>query len=52
MTMRKVRMDVRFDNQVCVVTGSARGIGYAVAEILVDSGAKVAMVDILADRLA
>ena len=45
-------MDVRFDNQVCVVTGSARGIGYAVAEILVDSGAKVAMVDILADRLA
>ena len=44
-------MEVRFDNQVCVVTGSARGIGYAIAEILVDSGARVAMVDILEDRL-
>jgi NAD(P)-dependent dehydrogenase (short-subunit alcohol dehydrogenase family) len=45
-------MDVRFDNKVCVVTGSARGIGYAIADLLLDSGAKVAMVDILADRLA
>jgi NAD(P)-dependent dehydrogenase (short-subunit alcohol dehydrogenase family) len=45
-------MDVRFDNQVCVVTGSARGIGFAIAEALVDSGARVAMVDITANRLA
>lgn len=45
-------MDVRFDSQVCVVTGSARGIGLATAELLVDSGATVAMVDVQADRLA
>ena len=44
-------MDIRFDDKVVIVTGSARGIGYATAEILADSGAKVAMVDILADRL-
>jgi 3-oxoacyl-[acyl-carrier protein] reductase len=44
-------MDIRFDNKVVVVTGSARGIGYATAEILADSGAKVAMVDILAEQL-
>ncbi len=44
-------MDVRFDGQVCLVTGSARGIGYATAELLVDSGAAVAMVDVAADRL-
>jgi NAD(P)-dependent dehydrogenase (short-subunit alcohol dehydrogenase family) len=45
-------MDIRFDGQVAIVTGSARGIGFKVAEILVESGAKVAMFDILADRLA
>ena len=45
-------MEIRFDNQVVVVTGSARGIGYAIADILVQSGAKVAMVDILEERLA
>jgi NAD(P)-dependent dehydrogenase (short-subunit alcohol dehydrogenase family) len=44
-------MDLRFDDKVVVVTGSARGIGYATAEILADSGAKVAMVDVLADQL-
>ncbi|MGV1007421.1 MAG: SDR family NAD(P)-dependent oxidoreductase [Dermatophilaceae bacterium] len=45
-------MDVRFDGQVALVTGSARGIGFAVAEQLVDSGATVAMVDVLGERLA
>jgi len=44
-------VEIRFDNQVAVITGSARGIGYAIAEILVDSGARVAMVDILEERL-
>lgn len=45
-------MEVRFDNKVCVVTGSARGIGAVIADILVSSGARVAMVDIMEDRLA
>ena len=45
-------MEIRFDNQVAVVTGSARGIGYQIADILVSSGARVAMVDVLEDRLA
>ncbi len=45
-------MDVRFDGQVCLVTGAARGIGFATAQLLVESGASVAMVDILGDRLA
>jgi len=44
-------MDLRFDGRTAIVTGSARGIGFKVAELMVDSGAKVAMVDILADRL-
>ena len=35
---------------VCVVTGAAGGIGSAVAEALVDAGARVALVDISADR--
>lgn len=49
---RGTPMDVRFDGQVALVTGSARGIGFATAELLVDSGATVAMVDVLTDRLA
>jgi NAD(P)-dependent dehydrogenase (short-subunit alcohol dehydrogenase family) len=44
-------MDVRFDGKVCVVTGSARGIGYATSDLLVDSGAKVAMIDVQTERL-
>ncbi|MCJ7654965.1 MAG: glucose 1-dehydrogenase [Dehalococcoidia bacterium] len=45
-------MDIRFDDKVAIVTGAARGIGFACAEILADSGAKVALVDILGERLA
>lgn len=44
-------MDIRFDNQVVVITGSARGIGFATAKMALESGAKVARVDILEDRL-
>lgn len=45
-------MNIRFDDKVAVVTGAARGIGFSCAELMAESGAKVAMVDILGDRLA
>jgi NAD(P)-dependent dehydrogenase (short-subunit alcohol dehydrogenase family) len=42
-------MDVRFDGKTVVVTGGARGIGFACAEMLSRSGARVVLVDVLAD---
>ena len=44
-------MNIRFDGKTAIVTGSARGIGYACADLMAESGAKVAMLDILGDRL-
>lgn len=41
-------MDLRFDEKVVVITGGSQGIGYACAELMLDSGAAVAIV---ADRL-
>ena len=38
-------MDLRLDNKVAVVTGAASGIGLACAELLAESGARVALVD-------
>jgi NAD(P)-dependent dehydrogenase (short-subunit alcohol dehydrogenase family) len=37
---------VRFQNKVCVVTGAASGIGYAIARALADEGGKVAALDL------
>ena len=45
-------MDIRFDNKVAIVTGGAGDIGLACAELFVDSGARVALVDNQPDRLA
>ena len=44
-------MDIRFDGKIAVVTGGANGIGFACAEKLVESGAKVALVGSRLERL-
>jgi len=45
-------VEIRFDGKSAVVTGAARGIGFACAELMAESGAKLALVDILAEPLA
>ena len=40
----------RLDGRTVIVTGGARGIGYAVAELCLHAGAEVAIVDILAEQ--
>lgn len=42
---------MNLQNQVCVVTGAARGIGLAVVKALLQRGAKVALLDVDADAL-
>lgn len=44
-------MDIRFDDKTVVVTGGARGIGYACVKKMIESGAKVAVVDIVQENL-
>jgi 3-oxoacyl-[acyl-carrier protein] reductase len=39
-------MKVNLDGKVAVITGAARGIGYAIAEAMADNGAQVIMADI------
>ena len=40
------------EGRVCIVTGAARGIGRAIAESLLDGGAKVCIADLNADQAA
>jgi 2-hydroxycyclohexanecarboxyl-CoA dehydrogenase len=39
-------MDLRLDGKVALVTGSAQGIGFAVASVFAESGASVALLDV------
>jgi 3-oxoacyl-[acyl-carrier protein] reductase len=45
-------MEIRFDNQIVVVTGAARGIGGGIAEAFAALGAKVWACDVLPAELA
>ena len=47
-----VREPINYEGKVCVVTGAANGIGMGFAEGVAKRGAKVVLVDILADDLA
>jgi meso-butanediol dehydrogenase/(S,S)-butanediol dehydrogenase/diacetyl reductase len=42
----------RVSDRVCIVTGAAQGIGRAIAEALLDEGAKVCLADINGDKVA
>ena len=45
-------MGNRLENRVSIVTGAARGMGYAIAKALYDEGARVAIVDIDAEAVS
>ncbi len=40
------RIQVRLDGKVGLVTGAGRGIGYAIASVLAEAGAHVALIDV------
>lgn len=43
-------MELKFEGKVAIVTGGARGIGYAAATLFAQGGAKVALVDVNGER--
>ena len=49
--MSEYEIDFRLEGRVAVVTGSAQGIGQAVAAGMAHAGADVALIDLHADRL-
>jgi len=46
-----INMNIRFDKKVAVITGGGSGIGFGCAEMLVDSGAKVAILELRTNLL-
>src|SRR5258705_775551 len=46
---RGLTMTKRFEGRVAIITGSAKGIGRALAERFADEGAALALADVLAD---
>ena len=41
---------LRLENKVCFITGGARGVGYATAEVFIQQGAQVIITDINAEQ--
>ena len=48
----KSRISTDLSGQVAIVTGAARGLGQLISEVLAESGAKVACVDVEAEMLS
>ena len=44
-------MNITFNGKTAVVTGATGGIGSTIAKTLRESGAQVALIDIIPDRL-
>jgi len=52
MSLKKYGIQANLEGRTAIITGAARGIGFAIAEALATSGATVAIIDVLEDALA